>query len=402
MGLSSVDFVTYERLVKSVGSLSKLFTDNDTPYLSPKFVEKLFVFTSASDDLAKRDMSFDAKTPDGAGVGVKTFGVSQLSGIKTEKVAEFTADATKGIFSNLALDELAYTVAKYRNARVLSDARVYDINLDTSFYHCLVRSANGCMIHEEPYQLIDVDSLKLDKQSASGKNPKFSDGRNSYTFSTAKNTLFKTFKLDQHNNSKVIEVQLLENVFELLLRGFLNRDVGNVAVAGDVVKSPFVVLPLYSTKTGKVESRSGINQWNAGGRAREFGEAYIPHPKEIRDSNPNFFPTKDTPFKLRVPSGEVMSAKVCQADGKAIMSNPNSALCTWLFKMIDDSPSDSQKRLKDGNPYTSEDLVRVGKDSVKISLIDEREGLYELEPMPLGSYEKFVNGTLDDEADDEL
>lgn len=66
MKLSSVDFATYEKLVKSVGSLSKLFTENNVPFLSSKFVEKLFVFTSASEDLARRDMSFDAKTVAGA------------------------------------------------------------------------------------------------------------------------------------------------------------------------------------------------------------------------------------------------------------------------------------------------------------------------------------------------
>lgn len=394
MEIRSVDFATYEKLVKSVGSLSKLFTDNNIPFLSSKFVEKLFVFTSASGDLARRDMSFDAKTIDGAGVGVKTFGVTQLFGTKTEKVAEFTADATKGIFSNLSSEELAFTVASYRNARVLSDARIYDIDLENSFYHCLVRSSDGCMIHEEPYQLINVDSLRLDKQSANAKNPKFSDGKNVYSFSTAKNTLFKTFKLDSHLNSPVIEVEMLENVFELLLKGALTSGGFAVHEQEEQVENPFVVLPLFSTRTGKVEAKSGINQWNAGGRAREFGEAYIPHPREVRARFPDFFPPKDVAFKLRVPSGEVMSAKVCQQDGKAIMSNPNSALCDWLFRMIDDSPSISKARLSAGRPYTSEDLARVGKDAVKISLVDPKESLYELEPASLGSYERFMSEGL--------
>jgi hypothetical protein len=398
MKLSSVDFATYEKLVKSVGSLSKLFTENNVPFLSSKFVEKLFVFTSASEDLARRDMSFDAKTVAGAGVGVKTFGVNQLTGIKTEKVAEFTADATRGIFSNLNSEELALTVANYRNARVQSDARIYNIDLENSFYHCLVRSSDGCMIHEEPYELIDVDALRLDKESLKSKNPRFSDGKNVYSFSTAKNTLFKTFKLESHANSPVIEVTLLENVFELLLSGALTSGGFALQDATQVTEHPYVILPLYSTSTGQVEAKSGINQWNAGGRARVFGEAYIPHPKAVRDKNPDFFPPKDVSFKLRVPSGEVMSAKVCQADGKAIMSNPNSALCDWLYRMIDDSPSISQARFSAGRPYTSEDLARVGKDSVKISLVDPRESLYELEPSPLGSYERFMSET---QAEDE-
>jgi len=390
MGISSVDFATYERLVKSVGSLSKLFTDNNIPFLSSKFVEKLFIFTSASGDLARRDMSFDAKTIDGAGVGVKTFGVTQLLGAKTEKVAEFTADATKGIFASLNSEELAFTVASYRNARVLSDARIYGIDLARSFYHCLVRSADGCMIHEEPYQLIEVESLRVDKQSGATKNPRFTDGNNVYSFSTAKNTLFKTFKLDSHNNSPVIDVEMIDNVFELLLKGALTTGDFSIQDHQELTEAPYVILPLFSTRTGRVEAKSGINQWNAGGRAREFGEAYIPHPKEIREKYPHFFPPKDVSFQLRVPSGEIMSAKVCQQDGKAIMSNPNSALCDWLFRMIDDSPSVSKARLSAGRPYTSEDLARVGKDSVKISLVDPKESLYELEPASLGSYERFM------------
>ena len=402
MGMSSVDFVTYEKLVKSVGSLSKLFTDNDTPYLSPKFVEKLFVFTSASDDLARRDMSFDAKTRQGAGVGVKTFGVSQLSGSKTEKIAEFTADATKGLFSNLSPEELVHTVANYRNARVQSDARVFEIGLDDSFYHCLVRSPSGCMIHEESYDLIDTSSIRIERSSTGLRNPRFTDGRNTYTFSTAKNTLFKTFKLDDHRNSSVIEVTFLDDVFELLLKGGLSAQSGEPEVELEPTVAPVVVLPLYSTRSGKVDSKSGINQWNAGGRSREFGEAYIPHPSAIRKLFPNFFPPKDTSFKLRVPSGKVMSAKVCQAGGKAIMSNPNSALCEWLFNLIDDSPSASQARLRNGKPYTSDDLLRIGRDSVKISLVDPDEMLYELEPMKTGAYESFLNSfdeTLDSELD---
>ncbi len=400
MNISSVDFPTYEKLVKSVGSLSKLFTENNIPFLSSKFVEKLFVYTSASADLARRDMSFDAKTMSGAGVGVKTFGVTQLNGTKSEKVAEFTADATKGIFANLGSDELAYTVASYRNARVLSDARIFDIDLDSSFYHCLVRSSDGCMIHEEPYQLINLDALKFDKQSSMSKNPRFSDGTNIYSFSTAKNTLFKTFNLGTHSNSSVIEVELLENVFELLLKGGLTS--GGLALEEREVRTenPYVILPLFSTSTGKVEPKSGINQWNAGGRAREFGEAYIPHPSAVRAKYPDFFPPKDVSFKLRVPSGEVMSAKVCQQDGKAIMSNPNSALCGWLFRMIDDSPSISKARLSEGRPYTSQDLARVGKDSVKISLVDPRESLYELEPASLGSFERFISETPSEDEQD--
>jgi hypothetical protein len=406
--LLSVDFEKYEKLLKAVASMSRLYSDSSSPYLNSRFVEKLFVYASTAKDFSRKDMSFDAQTALGAGVGVKTFVANSFLTTKTEKVAEFTADATRGEFKGLANDELAYKVASFRNARVSSDARVYEIDMGNSFYHCLVRASDGCLIHEEPYSLIDLDNLKLESKLDAPGNPKFSDGINTYTFSLSKNTLFKTFDLQKHRNSKVIEVKLIDDIFERLLHGAFGltdfqepgkSDVDAEAASAAVL--PYVVLPLYSTRTKQVEAKSGINQWNAGGRAREFGEAYIPHPKEVRRRYPNFFPPKDEPFTLRLPDGSEMSAKVCQQDGKAIMSNPNSLLCDWLFRMIDDSQSVSKARMSTGRAYTMEDLLRVGRDSVKITLIDASKRIYELEPMPSGSFDGFLaqSGSSEDLAD---
>jgi hypothetical protein len=272
----------------------------------------------------------------------------------------------------------------------------------------LVRAADGCLIHEEPYSLIDVDNLKLESRLDAPGNPKFSDGINNYTFSLSKNTLFKTFDLQRYQNSKVIEVSLIDDIFERLLHGAFGladfvapTNFNEPEDAASAAVLPHVILPLYSTRTKQVAARSGINQWNAEGREREFGEAYIPHPKEVRRRYPNFFPPKDETFTLRLPDGSQMSAKVCQQDGKSIMSNPNSLLCDWLFRMIDDSPAVSKARMATGRAYTMEDLLRVGRDSVKISLVDEAKRIYELEPMPTGSFDTFLSSTAlpDDESD---
>ncbi len=404
----SVDFEKYETLLKAVASMSRLYSDSSSPYLNSRFVEKLFVYTSTAKDFSRRDMSFDAQTEGGAGVGVKTFVANSFRTTKTEKVAEFTADATRGEFRGLPNDELAYKVASFRNARVSSDARVYEIDMGASFYHCLVRAADGCVIHEEPYSLIDLENLKLESKLDAPGNPKFSDGINHYTFSLSKNTLFKTFDLQKHQNSKVIEVKLIDDIFERLLNGAFGladfRSPLGIEVHDDAASAetlPSVVLPLYSTRTKQVEAKSGINQWNAGGRAREFGEAYIPHPKEVRRRYPDFFPPKDEPFTLRLPDGSQMSAKVCQQDGKAIMSNPNSLLCDWLFRMIDDSPEISKARMVNGRAYTMQDLERIGRDSVKITLVDASKRIYELEPMPVGSFDSFLGSSTsaDEDAD---
>lgn len=56
--------------------------------------------------------------------------------------------------------------------------------------------------------------------------------------------------------------------------------------------------------------------------------------------------------------GEELSAKICQEGGKALMSNPNSALGGWILRTI------LQK--KEGELVTMEDLIRFGIDSVLI------------------------------------
>jgi len=392
----SVDFQKYEALLRGVASMSRLYSDSSKPYINPRFVEKLFVYTSSATDLSRKDMSFDAKTDSSAGVGIKTFIASSFTSGKSEKIAEFTRDATQGQFKNLSQEELSYKVAELRNSRVLSDARVYEVDMEKSFYHCLVRSANSAQIHEEPYSPIDLDRFELTSGIHEAGNPKFTDGSNSYTFSIAKNTLFKTFELSKHENSSKIGVSFIDDIFEQLLLGSIGTSLQRPEKELDLDEeveevAPFVVLPLYSTRTGRVEGKSGINQWNAGGRNREFGEAYIPHPKEVRRAYPDFFPPRDEPFTVRLPDGSEMTAKVCQADGKAIMSNPNKDLMGWLFKLIDDSPSVSQSRLRNGNPYTMDDLVRVGRDSVRFTLLDAENRIYELQPMKTGSFSDFID-----------
>jgi hypothetical protein len=392
--LISVNLDRYEKLLKIVASMSRLYSDNTSPYLNSRFVEKLYLHSTTARDFSRRDMSFDAQTISGAGVGVKTFTANSFQSSKTEKVAEFTADATRGEFRGLTTEELVFKVASFRNSRVSSDARVYEIDMDKSIYHCLVRSSTGCVVHEEPYSLIDIDKIKIESKKDEPGNPKFSDSNSSYLFSTSKNTLFKTFDLNKHQNSKVISVEIIDDIFERLLDGAFGAlsfgENSNNEIAASAATYPYVVLPLYSSRTKQVETKSGINQWNAGGRAREFGEAYIPHPAEVRNIAPNFFPPRDEPFTLRMPDGSEMSAKVCQADGKAIMSNPNHLLCDWLFRMIDATPEVSKERMVKGKPYTTEDLLRIGRDSVKISLVDEKKRIYELEPMTTGSFEKYL------------
>ena len=160
-----------------------------------------------------------------------------------------------------------------------------------------------------------------------------------------------------------------------------------------------VVLPLYSVRTGEVPERSGINQWNALGRQRAFGEAYIPVPKAFRIMHPDFFPMREIPFRLVTPDQRKFSAKICQQDGKALMTNPNRGICDWLFRKIDKSELASRMRQIEKNPYSYADLESIGVDSVVIRKVDdERFTYYQLEPASMGSYERFLRGKLPTEA----
>jgi len=71
-----------------------------------------------------------------------------------------------------------------------------------------------------------------------------------------------------------------------------------------------------------------------------------------------------------------------------LMSNPNKALCDWLYRLIDGDLAVAQKRFTSANPYTYKDLEAVGKDCVKISKIGKLH--YKLEMMNLGSFEDFL------------
>lgn len=424
--MSSFQFDTdrYVELLRAIASLSRLYSDNEKAYIDSRFVEKLFVYTSGAKDLSRKDSSFDALLGV-AGVGVKTFGVTNTNSKKSEKIAEFTTLASQGHFNGLTQEQLARKASEIRNARVKTDAAEYGIEVDRSFYHCLLRTNEGAIIHEEPYSYINIDKLKpvdpntfkeVDKFPVELGFPCFSDDKNIYSYNTSKNVLFKRFDISTGLNSNLIPLVIHDGAFDKLLNWFkgankapLEYKVQQELVSYNQVNKlnagiEYVVLPLYSLSQSRSQSKirgknvkvvaekSGINQWNAAGRERKFGEAYIPIPIEIHHKYPNFFPSKDQSFNLTLPNGNKVQAKVCQENSKALMSNPNHLICEWLFKSIDSSFSDieSRNRLKNHKFYTYEDLEIAGKDAVKVIKINQNN--YEIEFMPLGAFEEFVSG----------
>lgn len=85
------------------------------------------------------------------------------------------------------------------------------------------------------------------------------------------------------------------------------------------------------------------------------------------------------PFDVKLPNGKIISMRVAQQKGKALMSNPNSALGEWILRDI--------LELKPKVLVTKEILDMIGIDSVKLSKTGD--GRYYLDFLKSGSYEEF-------------
>ena len=415
----------YQALVKAACRLSGLFSGaSAAPYIDYRFVERLFVRCAGATDNSRRDDSFDAFVQvfadHRAGVGVKTF-TDRSGGRSMEKVAEFTRLARLERLAELSPEALVYKVAELRRRRVLSDTAANGVNLACSFYHCLVRGRDAkgayAFVHEESYPLIDL--WKLAPQDSQGRpldafpselagtTVHFTDGCRSYAYSTSKNVLLMRFDLQAGRRSPRIPVEPASDPVALLLglagEGALwGQDLaaGQEACPEAEDSRPYVVLPLYAPKSllsasPQVGPKSGINQWNAGGRPRKFGEAYIPVPKRLHGNSrlAGFFPAAGgvcRPFRLRLPDGSEVRAKLCQEGMKALMSDPNDDLARWLYAMIDGSFEKASLRMREdeaNRPYTYEDREVVGKDSVAVLKTDEER--FELRLLPLGAARRF-------------
>ena len=308
----------YERLLKAVGSLSKLFSESPEPYLAYRAAENLFCKVFEAENLSRSDASADA-SKDRMGFGIKTF--LEGNGRTMQKVAEFNSD--HGLFSNLSPEEKIVKIAELRNERIDSTKRIFGI--DELIYHCVVRKVGRILVYETLTPRIDITSIKDIQVGARGSTIQFADSNAEYTFNVSKSTLYKRFVTPEHTLLD-LPVRILTDPFDEIEK--LIAEAG--LIFADIKVQPHVFLPLYSTRGGgkAVSEKSGLNQWNAGGRARDPNEIYIPIPAWIHRKFPGFFPPRDQAFDLILPNREKMSAKVCQDGSKALMSNPNAALRT--------------------------------------------------------------------------
>lgn len=345
----------YFDMLALMASLSRLFSDNTVPYLDYRVTENLFCKYYGAINDARSCTAYDARFKS-CGIGIKTF-VLNDNAYSIEKIAEFNKLHTKLVGLNGI--SLAKKLGEFRNARISFANNSYGVR--ESQYHIVGRRNGMLTIFNVPYQYIDVENI-CDVTSNKQGTLHFNDGINDYTFNRSKSVLLKKFVVPTDSNLyKNVDVNILDNpldVLENLLQ--TSQEEGHIGLK----RYEYVVLPLYSTRTGLVPKRSGLNQWNALGRARDENEVYIPVPMEIHHRCPDFFPQRDEPFSLILPDGKILSAKICQSNNKALMSNPNNALGEWLLRKV--------LHIKPGELVTKEHLNLLGIDSVCVRKLNTR------------------------------
>ncbi len=372
----------YKQMLTIIGNLTMLFSESNCPYLPYRAHENIFCKYFKAENLARSDCSADAKKGK-IGIGLKTW-----MGGDDQKVAEF--GKLKPFYDSLTGLELIKEISKYRNERIRVTKNLHGI--EQMIYHIVRRIPGAMQIIEYAFDFIDIDNIKLIPNRGNDNNTYFTDGKHKYHFSTSKNTLFMLFE-----NMEVLDsfdVEIMADPYAFLMNA-LGGDVivnpshlkdGSQSVTID--KNNTLCLRLYSEKNGEkfVPEKSGLNQWNAGGRKRDPDELYIAYLAPDRQRNPDFFPPRDTPFTLHLPDGTIISAKVCQeADknnpliGKAIMSNPNKVLGKWLLRDVFE--------VGYGTKISYKMLELFGVDSVVFTKIADFE--YSINFAPIGTYEAY-------------
>ena len=380
----------YLNLLTITGALSNLYSDTVNPFIYYRAMENVFCKAFSAENLSRSDVSADA-SKDGVGIGLKTF--LHQNGRTFQKIAEFNKEShllrkhLENKKEKQGEEQVILTVSEMRNERIDFTKRSHELR--DMIYHHITRAPYKMTIYEEPMDFVDISSIEILPRS---KNTlRFKDKYNEYSYSLSKNTLFKRF-ITEDNYVKSINVNILDDPFEFLLHAqedFLGaKEVGKPEEA-------FIILPLYSDRSGNVELKSGLNQWNASGRKRNENEVYIPIPSWIHKEFPSFFDYKKEesrgdllttdPFQVILPNNKKLSMKVAQAGGKALMSDPNADLGQWILRDV--------LNIKPNTIVTKEMLERKGIDSVRLSKINNLE--YHLDFTGVGKYEEFKESTLD-------
>lgn len=376
----------YKNMLRIMGGLSRIFSEAEEPYLYYRAHENIFAKYFDVENNARSDDSADVYSrKEQIGIGLKTW-----VGQNNQKVAEF--GKLRPQYEKLDGIELIKKISEYRNARINITKRLH--GLKKLLYHIIKRIPGMMCIYEAAFESINIDNIVVEKGRGTANSIYFNDGKHTYHFSKSKNTLYMIFdKMELLDELNIViyddPYELLEHMDRIYMSDFLKKKEIDS-------KSNQLCLRLYSVKKDKkfVPGHSGLNQWNgvrrqyktvngqrvlAGETIRNENELYIPYPKEDRIRTEGFFPPRNISFELLLPDGQIIKAKVCQDDGKAIMSDPNQALGKWLLRDVLQVPIKTV--------VTYEMLQIFDIDSVIFTKISDCK--YSIDFCPIGTYEKF-------------
>jgi len=358
----------YFDLLRKVAALSGLCTesnvDSQTPYLYYRTHEIIFSNSFSVKSRTREDISIDAQQ-DSLGIGLKTF--NYKGKVQMEKIAEFNKDFS--LYKEAETADKARIISELYNRRINDASNLY--NLETFSFSCVTKAPGKMLVFDTKMDLINLKKLRLKSSSNPTKSISFSDGMHEYAFSSSKSTLKRRFVLPSKGKIFVLNVDILSDPLSFL------EDINFKCLVTNK-ESSFVLLPLSS------QEKSGLNQWNAGGRKRNPNEVYIPIPKWIHKCFPAFFPARDVEFSLNLPNENALSAKICQDGEKALMSNPNKALGVWLLRDV--------LKLPEGQVLTDKYLQEVGIDSIKITKVGSLS--FDVDYMPYGKFIDFKMSLL--------
>lgn len=363
----------YTDYLKVTGSLSKLFSDSLTPYLYYRAAENIFCLAFDAENLSRSDVAIDA-VKDGTGFGLKTF--LHNNGKTFQKIAEF--NALRNEYAGMSASETVKFISEARNKRL--DLVIESHNLDALIYHCLTRHESTISIYEFPMVMVDIENITNIKRN--GNTIQFNDGINEYSFNLSKSTLYKRFVCEE--SLEDINIDILAEPYNAL--NCITESAPSILTTTPTY--PFIYLPLYapSSKDFEPGQKSGINQWNAGGRPRHENELYIPVPSWIHQKITGFFPNNNNDtFNLILPDGTRLKSKMCQAGQKGLMSNPNKALGKWVLRDV--------LKIPPGILIDRAYLDKIGIDSIIVYKLSDTE--YKIDFASLGKYENFKNNYLE-------
>ena len=372
----------YIQYLQIFGALSGLFKDTekgsnaDKPYLYYRNHEKLFARVFKVEDLTRHDSAFDAIAnidDKRIGIGLKTW--SHERDKTFQKVAEFnklSATHIRPLIEKGDPLEVVKQIAQLRNNRILLDKRTYKTTHE--LYHNISRDNNCMNIIESPYQLIDIDSIKITNVTNNKTVFDFEDQYTKYKFYVSKSVLLQEFDASSNVIRLKIPVKQYSDPFELLSYLKMSDELSMPKETKNII-----YLPIYSDRSYMVEQKSGFNASLGAPKSKNSGtprpdyEAYIPIPIWIHHIFPGFFgfdaldkeqrkKASNEGFNLHLPNGDKITTIITQDNGKSLQTNPQNILGKWILHDV--------FGLAPKEMLTMEKLELLGVDSLKIEKID--------------------------------